>query len=214
MCLLRGVVSHLSLSLSLSLSLLCLMKHVRCIYLMHDKPPRLVAGRPQSVSVRPSAGRRAITIANAIGFNLWSRSTTSAKCSTMDGWKERESERERKRLSSSDNTREENAGDKGGISRVKIRDRRERERERERESFSFRPVIKERLSFCFDIRISYPSSLPLSFVGSRTDVSMCNNNTIFPPSLTPNLQCWYLFLCGGIKSVIYWTSERLIHLPT
>ena len=53
MCLLRGVVSHLSLSLSLPL--LCLMKHVQCIYLMHDKPPRLVAGRrrPQRVSVRP-----------------------------------------------------------------------------------------------------------------------------------------------------------------
>ena len=50
MCLLRGVVSHLSLSLPL----LCLMKHVQCIYLMHDKPPRLVAGRrPQRVSVRP-----------------------------------------------------------------------------------------------------------------------------------------------------------------
>ena len=125
---------------SLSLSLLCLMKHVQCSYLMHDKPPRLVAGRTAaaaasvSPSVLPSA-HRAITMANAIGFNLWSRSTTSAKCSTDDGWGWGErGRRERGFLPLT--THENNAGDKGGISRVKRRNRGEESRgERERELF-------------------------------------------------------------------------------
>ena len=123
-----------SSSLSLSLSLLCLMKHVRCIYLMHDKPPRLVAGRrPQRVSVRPPPRHH-----DRQRDRIQPLVTKHYFCKVLDdGWVEgeRESERERKRLSSSDNTREENAGDKGGISRVKIRDRREREKERERELF-------------------------------------------------------------------------------
>ena len=146
------VVSHLSLSLPL----LCLMKHVQRTYLMHDKPPRLVAARSECQSL--SSARRAITIANAIGFNLWSRSTTSAKCSTDDGWGEGAREREKEPffpLTTHENAAER---DKGGISRVK----RQTEQERGQGSFSFRPVIKERLSFCFDIRISRPSSLSLS----------------------------------------------------